>query len=265
MTNSDIKDVYFDEPLYTRIKPSDFSLKSIDDLAQQLKDVPEGLDAYCIRCGRDSLFKGREINFISDDVEQNVFGIRFACSRNSLHEIFVFFYVSSDYIIKIGQYPSLADLKIQQNKRFSKVLPKEVQSELSRAVGLSAHGIGIGSFVYLRRIFEKLVLAAFEEFSHHNTEITPQDFYKMRMGDKIQLLSDFLPPFLLENKTVYGILSKGIHDLSEEECLDYFGLIRESIEYMLEEKASLLEQKRRKERIQKEITRLSVKNSEGEK
>ena len=36
------------------------------------------------------------------------------------------------------------------------------------------------------------------------------------------------------NSTIYGIVSKGIHELSEEECLQYFPILRDSIFMILE-------------------------------
>jgi hypothetical protein len=35
---------------------------------------------------------------------------------------------------------------------------------------------------------------------------------------------------------MYGILSKGIHDLSEEECLAHFEVLRNGIELILDQK-----------------------------
>lgn len=64
--------------------------------------------------------------------------------------------VTSDKIIKIGQFPSVADLVILEIVKYKSVLSKQYR-EFSKAVGLFVHGIGIGSFVYLRRIIENLV------------------------------------------------------------------------------------------------------------
>ena len=36
------------------------------------------------------------------------------------------------------------------------------------------------------------------------------------------------------NSTIYGIVSKGIHELSEEECLQFFPILRDSIFMILE-------------------------------
>ena len=59
---------------------------------------------------------------------------------------------------------------------------------------------------------------------------------KARMDDKIQMVKDYLPEFLVENRTLYAILSKGIHDLSEDECLQYFETVKIGIEQILDEK-----------------------------
>lgn len=73
-----------------------------------------------------------------------------------------------DYIVlaygnklkKIGQFPSVADLIFPELKEYRKVMTEEDGKEFKRAVGLFASGIGIGSFVYLRRIFECIILTA---------------------------------------------------------------------------------------------------------
>ena len=38
---------------------------------------------------------------------------------------------------------------------------------------------------------------------------------------------------LIQNTTIYGILSKGIHELSEEECRKYFPVVKECIYQIL--------------------------------
>ena len=44
---------------------------------------------------------------------------------------------------------------------YSLILGKQYYNELKRSIGLHSHGVGISSFVYLRRIIEKLVYNAF--------------------------------------------------------------------------------------------------------
>lgn len=98
--------------------------------------------------------------------------------------------------------------------------------------------LGVGSFVYLRRIFEKLI-----ESAHSNAETDESWseekealFQKGRTPERIQLLSEYLPSRLAKNSSLYGILSKGIHELSEQECILHFNLVQNAILMILKER-----------------------------
>jgi hypothetical protein len=56
------------------------------------------------------------------------------------------------------------------------------------------------------------------------------------MEEKIVLLRSHLPAFLLKNKSIYSILSNGIHELTESECLSYFEPLRVGIALILDER-----------------------------
>lgn len=148
---------------------------------------------------------------------------------------------TDDKIIKIGQYPSVADLIIPEIAKYKAVLGTQYR-EFSKAVGLFAHGIGIGSFVYLRRIIENLVFDKYNEVAE-DLEIPKEEFERLKFDQKIETLKDHLPEVLVSNKNVYGIVSKGIHELSEEECREMFPYIKAGIELILD---ALLAEKERK-------------------
>lgn len=134
----------------------------------------------------------------------------------------------------------------------------ESYKEFSRAVGLVSHGVGIGSFVYLRRIFENLI----EESHQEAIKIDSWDeenYNRSRMDEKIALLKDYLPEFLLRSRKIYSILSKGIHQLSENECLKYFAAVKLGIELILDEK---LEKLNRESKIKEAEKLLSDIHSE---
>lgn len=132
--------------------------------------------------------------------------------------------------------PEIAKYKLVLGKQYS---------EFSKAVGLFAHGIGIGSFVYLRRIIEKLIFDKYEQFSDE-LGVKANEFTHLKFDEKIELLKNHLPIILVRNKNVYGIVSKGIHELSEDECRSMFSYIRTGIELILDD---LLAEK---ERVEKE-------------
>lgn len=147
-------------------------------------------------------------------------------------------------IQKIGQHPSVADFQIPYAARYRKILDEERYKEFTRGLGLAAHGVGIGSFVYLRRIFENLMEEA-HTAAQQDTGFSEDKYRDVRMEEKIELLRGHLPPFLVKNKSIYGILSKGIHELTERECLLYFEPLLVGIELILDEKLEESEKKRK--------------------
>ena len=156
---------------------------------------------------------------------------------------------------KIGQYPSIADFHIYEIKQYDKLLSNDVLKEFTKAIGLAANGVGIGSFVYLRRIFENLILESFEEAKQEG-KVEEETFSRSRMDEKIGLLEDYLPPFLVENKSIYSILSKGIHELDENTCLKYFEFMKVGIEIILDQKLEKKKQKEKEEEAKKKIQQL---------
>ena len=69
--------------------------------------------------------------------------------------LYVLFLKEYNKVRRIGQSPSAADLAFGSlDPALSKQLRESDRKELGTAIGLRAHGVGIGSFVYLRRIFE---------------------------------------------------------------------------------------------------------------
>jgi hypothetical protein len=223
------------------------------------------IDCFCPFCEKDSTFIGTnkspqfgDYNIASykNMVEfgrvdytyflNKIHPINLYCSRVEEHKMQQILYFSNTQLFKIGQYPSIAEISQPELKKYRAVLSKEKYTELNRGVGLISHGVGIGSFVYLRRIFEDLIEEANLKLSvieGWNDEI----YSKARMNDKIDILKSELPEFLVENKGLYGILSKGIHELSEDECKEYFPTVKLGIELILDEK---LEAKKRLDKIE---------------
>lgn len=222
------------------------------------------MDSYCPDCGSHSIFQAQNNKnkydstlFNSNTRLQNVF----SCSRNYKHKLYFFIQVNGRTIQKIGQFPSLADLSLFDVGKYGKVLDNRYFHEFKKAIGLAAHGVGVGSFVYLRRIFESLIEQAHSELKT-NSVWDEDTFQKARMNEKIQLLSDLLPEFLVKNKNMYGILSKGVHELTEKECLDAFPLVKVGIEIILDAKLEELERKKKIEEAQKALQKLGAEISQ---
>lgn len=157
---------------------------------------------------------------------------------------------------KVGQYPSMADMEFFDLQHYKKVL-KSQYSELTRALGLYSSGVGIGAFVYLRRIFEQLV-----EQAHQNcissTGWDEAAYIQKRFNEKINCLEKFgeelLPDELVSIKPkLYGLLSKGIHEYSETDCLELFPYLKSAIELILDQKLSAIERAKKVKILAKQL------------
>lgn len=183
-------------------------------------------------------------SYASFELKDGTYQKQFVCSRIHSHQFYFTFEVRGQVLCKMGQSPSIADINKGQIRQYKSVLDPEDYAELSRAIGLVTHGIGIGSFVYLRRIFERLVEEA-HQASKSDSTWDESTYASARMDERIALLKSSLPQFMVEQRTLYSILSKGIHSLSEEECLAHFPVVQTGIELILDQKLALHEQKRK--------------------
>jgi hypothetical protein len=166
------KELLLHTPLY-----EEFRLTEIDTIGIAELEMFEGpVDAYCIECGQDTVFRRNlgnnysysgsppTIGYLKSLTSMNINPIAdkfilidLKCSRDQKHDIVFHFLIPKQTLIKIGQYPSLADFDSQDIKQYRSVLDKQNFADFRRAIGLHAHGVGIGAFIYLRRVLEKLI------------------------------------------------------------------------------------------------------------
>ncbi|WP_094607166.1 hypothetical protein SPSIL_058300 [Sporomusa silvacetica DSM 10669] len=218
------------------------------------------IDPYLVRIPRpkvagyvNSDYNLEQFNSILDDIYINLIA---KCASNQNHTAAFNFYITSDYIIKTGQHPSYTDLTKHDFKKYRRILGDDKYKEFNRAIGLASSDIGIGAFVYLRRIFEHILEQAhLEAKSSSNWDET--SYSGKKVHDKILCLKNFLPQFLIDNAAAYSILSKGIHELSENECITYFPVVRSAIELILDDVLAKEEYKRKSEETAKEIQKLN--------
>ena len=159
---------------------------------------------------------------------------------NEEHHLDYIVLTTDNSMMKIGQYPSVADMTFPELDAYKHVISKEDRKELGTAIGLFASGIGAGSYVYLRRILERLI---YQAKATAGDQVNDEEFEQARVAERIKMLQGYLPEILIKNTTIYGILSKGIHELSEEECRKYFPVVKECIYQIL----GMWESERRKQ------------------
>lgn len=220
------------------------------------------IDAYCIWCDKESVFDTDDHLYGTTYSEwlRRSNGFRehsFKCSRNNAHQYFIrYLKLEQSKFLKTGQWPSTADFQIPQAEKYRKLLTEEQYKEFTRGIGLAAHGVGIGSFVYLRRIFEDLIEDAHLQAQSAHKDFQEEAYSRAKMDEKIRLVKDYLPEFLVDNRSLYSILSKGIHDLSEAECLQYFETVKVGIEQILDEKIIQKEKVAKAERAREAIQKI---------
>ncbi|WP_051428170.1 hypothetical protein [Bacillus sp. J33] len=264
MTNLEIGNLFLKTSLYSEFDfPSNYQhlFRTIFIDNEHLQ-----FDAFCIHCQKESTFKfsNKYINnayqtyqaaVVSNNVERYwnklkaPIQITFDCQRNKAHNYSIAFTLHKNKITKSGQYPSLASIEQHDIKKYQKVLERDYK-DFSKGIGLASHGVGIGSFVYLRRIFENLIEEA-HLIAKNNSFWNEELYSQARMNEKINLLKDYLPAILVQSKQLYGIISKGIHELEEQECLDMFPHIKLAIELILDEKLYELEKEKKVSEIKK--------------
>ncbi|WP_421282769.1 hypothetical protein [Aeromonas veronii] len=248
---------FFDIPIYTPVKIGDDDL----DTFRKIIDYhnKEEFDGY-------NPWKQAESTFIvitdlipSGDsfVRDGGYGIvKIKCKRtDDQFRYYILWEPRTNTLTKVGQHPSIADFHISEIKQYKKLLSNEKLKEFTRAIGLAANGVGIGSFVYLRRVFEHLIFEAYQKCLTDGV-VTEERYNRSRMDQKIELLSTHLPRFLVENKSIYSILSLGIHELDENTCLAYFDTLRVGIEIILDEKLDDLKKREKIEEAKNKLGQL---------
>ena len=157
-------------------------------------------------------------------------GMYYQIGEEHKHHLDYIILTTDNSMMKIGQYPSIADMTFPELDAYKHVISKQDRKELGTAIGLFASGIGAGSYVYLRRILERLI---YQAKATAGDKVNDEEFEQARVAERIKMLQGYLPEILIKNTTIYGILSKGIHELSEEECKKYFPVVKECIYQIL--------------------------------
>lgn len=242
------------------------------------------IDAYCPTCKQTSVFRFQAL--IKDKIDgfKRDFGITeekqqaaiekvyqstyeyllnyfdyspfyFLCSRDNTTVIKIYLTVKDSCIIKIGQNPSPIDISTTIPDKYQKVLGEHYR-EYKKSIELHTFGYFIGSYVYLRRIIEEIVWAAHDRMQSKDGWNEDQ-YKKSRFSEKVQLVKSELPDFFVTNVVMYGLVSKGIHELSEDECKKMYPVLKASIEFVLDDIIARKEQEKKRKEAQEAISKFA--------
>ena len=151
---------------------------------------------------------------------------------------------TKSYMYKCGQYPGW---EINSDKNITKLLG-EYAGLYKKGLVCESQGYGIGAFSYYRRIVELIIqkllddipeLMSGEELNKYS-EALSQTKKTIVASDKIELVKDLLPSILRPNDTnplslLHSVLSEGLHELSEDECLKNASACGEILVFLVEQ------------------------------
>lgn len=197
------------------------------------------------------------------------FTLRFFCAREHMHQCTLFFNVEGPpiklvlenkmakkeeqkplpptVVMKIGQYPSLSDIQLGTLKEYEEGMSVQQRKEFVRAINTSAHGFNVAACVHYRRVFESVLFEARDAMMKDTGRADWPEFDRLRTDEKIAEVRAYLPQFMVDHPHLYSILSKGVHELTEEECGEAMPTLRQSIELMLQDKVDAIRREKRRQ------------------
>lgn len=167
------------------------------------------------------------------------------------------------WLVKIGQHPSLTDFQLGDLREFEEGMTKEQRKEFVRATNSTAHGFFVAACVYFRRVFESVLKEAKIEYMKQHSKSAWPEFEQARTDERIRLLREHLPPFMSEHPELYGVLSLGVHELTEEQCAGELPMLRQAIELIMRDRVTLARQKRQRGDVAKLLAKSVDRHKNG--
>jgi hypothetical protein len=261
----DVTDLFLRKPLYSIIHGDEDYLAAVEEILEGKAGVD--YDNYCVICDQVTPWTLRKFQprhsgggagLGSRYVQAylpTIRAVNAVCLRRQHFHTYIL-HVTNSTVQKVGQKPSMADIALGELKAIPGI-DKLDRKELGRALGLFAHDSPLGAFVYLRRVFERMIARAHERHKEKHGSFL-ENWQELRMGERIQALADELPSVVRSNYAVWGLLSKAIHELSDEDAEFLFPLVKAVIFEMLGE-----EERHRQAAIQSEATRKALASAAG--
>lgn len=248
--------------------------KAIDLNPQYLRRIgsirTSSVTHYCEKCHQLRTFKSSEWPFYRIDSDyrthftnpipgyseqkwaegyKDVFLLEVTCQHDCGEAHYITLQIANLRIQKIGQYPTFAKEEVHAKLFQYKSLISEYYPELTRAVSAYSQNMGVASFVYLRRILEHLIEGKYKQYGGTAEEI--------KFIDKLHVVENHekvIPDDFNEIKNqIYSVLSKGVHEYEESECLTLFSAVKYIVESILDEELLKREKAKRAQEAKKII------------
>lgn len=154
------------------------------------------------------------------------------CTNDSNHKYLMIISIEQrmdTFIVKkIGQDPSMLSVHGFDFEKYKEQLTKiNAYDDYKKADLSNAEHFYVGAYAYLRRIFEKMLNNYIKE-----NNVTLKDEH---VDTKIKAVKDCFDSRIKDLlKNLYGILSKSIHELDEEQSKEYYQYLKSIIDIQLE-------------------------------
>jgi hypothetical protein len=166
-------------------------------------------------------------------------------SCNDYCQFFILYFDEElKYVTKVGQFPSWS---ITVGKHLVDILG-EHESTYKKGLICESQGYGIGAYAYYRRIVENIIddlLQLIKDLLDDNEQKEFDEAVRNIQAstvakEKIEAVKDLLPAKIRPDgmnplSLLHETLSKGIHSMSDEECLEAAGDIRKVLTYLVEQ------------------------------
>jgi hypothetical protein len=254
-----LAEVIVDWPLYRRLTfKGDVSIVTIGTGRERkpVVNLPEEVEKYCEQCRQLQRWRLGHAPNDFDDFElpqmQTVSGetrtLRFIC-KNCEAALTVFLKIDISpagvsEIVKVGQYPAL---ELEPPPILASAMTKEDLILYRHALTCRNSTFGIGAVGYLRRIVENQIndlLDLIADAAHASDPESPllarlaEMKGKKRFADKIDYAAEMLPKTIRRGghnpiATLHDLASDGLHNKSDDECVDIFDGCKLAFEYVI--------------------------------
>ena len=157
-------------------------------------------------------------------------------------------------VTKIGQNPSMITIKGYDFDKYKNILNKLDAYDEYRKADLSfANQFYVGSFAYLRRVFEKILNSYIED-----------DKKKEHVDEKIEATKECFDPRIRSYlSSLYKILSASIHEIKEEKSKEYYGYLKAIIDMQLEYMKTENDKEKQSQRLNSVLSQIIKENSDN--
>jgi hypothetical protein len=242
-------------PLYRTLKVTGDVLVTVDSYGQRAVpgiELPLEIDRYCETCKQIQRWQLKQPHDQGGfpKTSSEITFIRFDCKNCESGSLLVFLRVRVDeetivHIVKVGQYPAL---ELNPSPILASAMTRNDLALYRHALTCRNSNFGIGAVAYLRRIVENQINYLLDLIADAAKASDPDSPLlerlsemkgEKRFSEKIDYAAEMLPKTIRRGghnpiATLHDLTSEGLHNKSDEECVDIFDRCKLAFEYVIE-------------------------------